>query len=247
MMGSPDSEQGRQPNEGPLHEVEISKPFYLGIYPVTVAQFRAFTKDSGYRTQAETEGGAYIYTGSKWEKVADASWKKPGWTLNDNDPVTCISWNDAVAFLKWLSALPEERAAGRTYRLPTEAEWEYSCRGGVPSRTPYPFGNAITEKFANFNMHLKRTSAVGSYAANGFGLHDMIGNVWEWCSDWYSDNYYQQSPKLDPQGPSSGERRVLRGGAWDYDAAVCRSAYRNNCVPGGRSSNIGFRVVLVPA
>ncbi len=247
LMGSPDSEEGRNENESPLYEVEITRPFYLGVDPVTVGQFLAFVEKSGYRTHAETEGGSYRWTGEKWKKEKNLNWASPGWSLNSQDPVTYTNWHDTISFLKWLSDLAEENTVGQAYRLPTEAEWEYACRGVSPSRSVYPFGNAISDKLANFNNHLQRTSAVGSYPANGFCLHDMIGNVWECCSDWYDANYYQQSPKLDPRGPTSGTSRVARGGAWSDDATYCRSAYRDADDPSDRSNLIGFRVVLVPA
>jgi formylglycine-generating enzyme required for sulfatase activity len=162
-------------------------------------------------------------------------------------PVENVSWNDAVEFCRRLSVLPAEKQSGRTYRLPTEAEWEYSCRGGASSRTLYPFGNSITDKHANYNNRRKRTSSVGAYPPNGFGLHDMIGNVWEWCADWYDEAYYAKSPARDPEGPASGQLRVLRGGSWYNDASYCRAAYRDCHGPGYRNDGYGFRVVLLPA
>ena len=220
-MGSPNNEAGRNAKNEPLHEVAISKPLYLGVFQVTQEEY---------------------------EKVMGnnpSNFKAASGLDTRRFPVESVTWNEASTFCQRLSALPGEKQSGRVYRLPTEAEWEYSCRGGVPSRTVYPFGNAITDKQANFNQHLKRTCPVGSYPANAFGLHDMEGNVWEWCSDWYGENYYQQSPQSDPQGPSSGEIRVLRGGSWDCGAASCRSAFRGYGGPGGRGSSCGFRVVLL--
>jgi formylglycine-generating enzyme required for sulfatase activity len=171
-------------------------------------------------------------------------------------PVENVSWNDAVEFCKKLSELPEEKRSGRVYRLATEAEWEYACRGGASSSKPFHFGDSLSSTQANFDgnypyggagkgPYLKRTTRVGSYQANTFGLYDMHGNVWEWCADWYDENYYKDSPRKDPTGPATGTSRVLRGGSWDGNGSNCRSAYRLNDGPGRRGSDIGFRVVLV--
>jgi formylglycine-generating enzyme required for sulfatase activity len=222
MMGSPDNEPGRAADQGPMHEVEISKPFHLAVFQVTREEYQQVMGVNPSRFAASMELDTRRF------------------------PVESVSYKDAVDFCQRLSALPAEKESGRAYRLPTEAEWEYSCRGGAPSKTFYPFGNSITDREANFNSDLARTSLIGSYPANAFGLHDMIGNVREWCADWYDAYYYQQSPKLDPQGPSSGDRRVLRGGAWGDSAVVCRSTSRFHSGAAARFSNFGFRVVLVP-
>src|SRR5262249_22585839 len=138
-------------------------------------------------------------------------------------PVDSVSWEDAVAFCQKLSEQAEEISKGRTYRLPTEAEWEYACRGGANASTPFAFGESLSSKQANFNgnypynaargRYLERTAPVGSYLPNAFGLFDMHGNLWEWCADWYSEDYYSQSPRQDPPGPPRGTLRVLRGGS----------------------------------
>ena len=140
------------------------------------------------------------------------------------------------------SELPDEKKARRKYRLPTEAEWEYACRGG--KETPYHFGNAISAREANFNG--KGTLPVGSHPANAFGLYDMHGNVWEWCSDWYDKDYYKSGVNLDPQGPTTGTQRVLRGGAWTSAAHHCRTATCNAAFPVDLPFHyIGFRVVCI--
>ncbi len=168
-------------------------------------------------------------------------------------PVEALTWDEAVAFCKKLSDLPEETKAGRTYRLPAEAQWEYSCRGGATSSQPFHFGNSLSSTQANFDgnypfggaakgPYLERPCPVGSYAANAFGLFDMHGNVWEWCLDWYDEHYYKNSPKRDPQGPEKGECRVLRGGSWNYIGNYCRAAYRLGLAPGARDRSRGFRV-----
>jgi formylglycine-generating enzyme required for sulfatase activity len=207
--------------------VEITKTFYLGAYEVTQAQYR---KVMGVNPSyfSATSGGKTSVAGQ------DTS----------NFPVENVSWHDAVEFCKKLSALAEEKQAKRTYRLPTEAEWEYACRGGRSS--PFHFGNTITPAKANFSgSNLSPTTSVGSYPPSDFGLYDMHGNVWEWCADWYSTDYYKQSPRKDPQGPKTGTSRVLRGGSWDNVARYCRAANRYDSDPGYRNGNVGFRVVCV--
>jgi formylglycine-generating enzyme required for sulfatase activity len=224
--------------EGPQHEVEISKPFYLGVYEVTQAE---------YEKVMGTNPSWFSATGSGKEKVEGKD--------TSRFPVENVSWNDAVEFCKKLSETPEEKRSGRVYRLPTEAEWEYSCRGGASSK-PFHFGDSLTSTQANFDgnypyggadkgPYLERTTRVGSYDANAFGLYDMHGNVWEWCADWYSKDYYKDSPRKDPQGPATGTSRVLRGGSWGVYGWNCRSASRSGVDPGIRCGNVGFRVVLV--
>ena len=159
-------------------------------------------------------------------------------------PITRSSalWEEAVEFCHKLSARPQEQAAGRSYRLPTEAEWEYACREAGALKTPFHFGAKLGSEQANFDGNcpyggadkgpwLHRTTPVGSYKPNAFGLFDMHGNVWEWCQDWYDDNYYSQSPRQDPQGPQNGSYRVLRGGSWFNDGCGCRSAIRDKDSP----------------
>ncbi|MCH7520611.1 MAG: formylglycine-generating enzyme family protein [Candidatus Marinimicrobia bacterium] len=145
---------------------------------------------------------------------------------------------------------------GNGYRLPTEAEWEYACRAGTT--TPFHFGSTSNGRKSNIDgnypfgtktkgPYLKRTTTVGSYTANTFGLHDMHGNVWEWCQDRYDKEYYAKSPRVDPEGPSTGVSRVGRGGSWGRHARFCRSALRNWLSPGLRNYDLGFRAALVPS
>lgn len=154
-------------------------------------------------------------------------------------PVINVSWDDAKAFADWAGA-----------QLPTEAQWEYACRAG--SQTPFNDGNCLSTNAANYDgnypysgcnsgAYKEKTMAVGSFAPNGWGLHDMHGNVWEWCADWYGD--YPASAQSNPQGPSTGSPRVMRGGSWNYDAQYCRSANRSGYAPDNRDSNLGFRLV----
>jgi formylglycine-generating enzyme required for sulfatase activity len=169
-----------------------------------------------------------------------------------------VSYEEAIELCRKLSALAAERRAGRLYRLPSEAEWEHACRGVAPSYQAFHFGDSLSSKQANFNRNLsssylpkevslERTCKVGSYAKNRFGLHDMHGNVAEWCSDWYGDDYYGKSPRRDPQGPPAGNDRVVRGGSWLDDRRHCRSASRFRNRPDARNIHVGFRVVLVLA
>jgi formylglycine-generating enzyme required for sulfatase activity len=161
----------------------------------------------------------------------------------DQFPVDQVSWEDAMSFCEKLSDLGDEKKAGRVYRLPTEAEWEYSCRAGT--KAAYYFGASLSGDQANFGNVLQRTSKVGSYAPNAFGLFDMHGNLLQWCSDWDEYTYYRKSPVVDPKGPSSGKLRADRGGFWNGDARGCRAATRGGHIPEHRLNYIGFRVVCV--
>jgi formylglycine-generating enzyme required for sulfatase activity/tRNA A-37 threonylcarbamoyl transferase component Bud32 len=262
LMGSPASEVGRKEDEGPAHKVTITKPFYLGVHEVTVSQFRWFTRVTDYKTEAEKwsrglgpikhHKGAQRWTGNGWKLDSKCNWRKPGWFLADDQPVVCVTWHDAQAFCEWLS-----RKEKQTYRLPTEAEWEYACRAGTTS--PFAFGATLSSSQANFNGQLpyggappgpyrEKAIQVGSFPANAWGFADMHGNVWEWCADWYGDNYYGESPVQDPQGPPSGTRRVYRGGGWDstVSGGLCRSACRQAAAEDTRGAYLGFRVVREP-
>ena len=252
-------------DEYPQHRVRITRPFYLGQHEVTVGQFRRFVSDASYKTDAEkNEGfeGAWGFNAEtgKFEKNKDCSWRKVGFPQTDEHPVVNVSWNDAVAFCEWLS-----RKEGKTYRLPTEAEWEYACRAGTTTR--YSSGDdpeslaqvgnvsdaTAKAKFTDLKYNIAAsdgyvfTAPVGAYRPNAFGLYDMHGNVWEWCQDWYEAEYYAGSPKDDPTGPSGGSDRVRRGGGWVSRGGHCRSAGRRRFAPGIRDYNLGFRVAQVPA
>jgi sulfatase modifying factor 1 len=246
-------------DEHPQHEVRITRPFYMGKYEVTVAQFRRFVAQTGYVTEAERgspglEGGkpgGWGFKDGDWQFVEGLSWRKPGYAQEDSHPVVLVSWNDAQAFCTWLQG-----KSRYPIRLPTEAEWEYACRAGTS--TAYSFGDdgADLHKHGNYcdmsntsgypwqdKTHddgYDKTAAVGSFAPNAWGLYDMHGNVWEWCQDWKGD--YPSSAQVDPTGPASGSARVLRGGSWYLVDYVCRSAYRNWISPGIRNGHYGFRI-----
>ncbi len=244
LMGSPEGEAGRSGDEH-QHEVEITRSFYVGVYEVTQEQYK--------RVMGENPS-FFSSTGGGKDKVQGMDTRQ--------FPVESVSWEDALEFCRRLKERPEEKSKGRVYRLPTEAEWEYVCRGGHLFKSPSPpfhFGNSLSSTQANFDgnspfggaaegPYLERTTKVGSYPTNHpLGLYDLHGNVWEWCADWYDAGYYQRSPRprQDPQGPEKGERRVLRGGCWVIIGGYCRAAYRYFIASGGYSGRSGFRVVLV--
>jgi formylglycine-generating enzyme required for sulfatase activity len=252
-----------------VHPVRISRAFFLGQHEVTVGQFRRFIEASGYVPESEADGtGGYGYNAAydpdKSER-GDAfegrdpkySWRNPGFPQGDQHPVLNVTWNDAVALGKWLS-----RQEGVTYRLPTEAEWEYACRAG--SRTRYHNGNTPggLQKIANtfdsdaaqnwpdWKQHATPghdgyafTAPVGSFSANAFGLYDMSGNAWEWVADWYDENYYRKSPKADPAGPAAGNNKLRRGGSWHTWPIYTRCSYRNWNSRDTRYTLVGIRLL----
>jgi formylglycine-generating enzyme required for sulfatase activity/tetratricopeptide (TPR) repeat protein len=252
LMGSPPGEEGREPYQGAdekQHGVRLTRGYYLGVYPLTRDQFSEFVKATGYKTEAETSGGAYGWTGKEWKLDPKFNWRNPGFAQEENHPVVCVSWKDAVAFCDWL-----KEKEGQLYRLPTEAEWEYACRAGTT--TPFSFGETISTDQANYDgnftygkgkkgKYRQETTPVNLFPANAWGLHDMHGNVWEWCQDWYGE--YPRSEQVDPQGPSQGSLRVIRGGCCRIVPQDCRSAIRSGREPGLRLGLLGCRLALVPS
>jgi formylglycine-generating enzyme required for sulfatase activity/serine/threonine protein kinase len=231
--------------EQPQHPVRISRSFYLGEYEVTRGQFAEFVRANSYATESERDGkgcrGVNLKT-KTYELSPKYSWRNTGFAQNDTHPVVNVTWNDAVAFCEWLS-----RKEGKTYRLPTEAEWEYACRAG--SATLYSTGDDATELVAAANLAGRAdgfgfTAPVGSFEPNGFGLFDMHGNVAEWCADWFGEHYYASAPAVDPRGPSRGSQRVTRGQGWQSAGPKVRSAHRDPWDPSARGMSVGFRVVL---
>ena len=248
--------------EHPQHRVRITRPFFLGKYHVTRGQFRQFVMDSGYKTDAENREhpGAIGWDGWDPEKKrfglnVKYSWRNGGFEQTDEHPVVYVGWNDGVAFCKWLS-----KKEGKTYRLPTEAEWEYACRAGTTTRyysgddpeTLAKVGDvaeaAYKAKFPDAEFTIKAndgyvfTAPVGQFKPNGFGLFDMHGNAWQWCADWYGEEYYAACPADDPTGQLSGSSRVLRGGSWSVGADRARCAFRYWLAPNDRGDIAGFRV-----
>lgn len=221
MMGS---ERGASSTQPP-HQVEISTAFHVSAHEITVGQFRKFVEATGYRTDAERLGGAWRAGDSL--RTPDLTWRTPGFEQTDEHPVVCVSWNDARAFAEWMGA-----------RLPTEAEWEYAARAEVTA--PKLPGDWEETTWYAENAE-GRTHPVGQKAPNDWGLYDVQGNAWEWVQDWYSPDYYKNSPATDPEGPEAGKLRVCRGGSWHDDA--CWLPARNRASPTYRANNIGFRVV----
>ncbi|OHB78205.1 MAG: hypothetical protein A2Z25_13400 [Planctomycetes bacterium RBG_16_55_9] len=230
MMGSGDSaaQLAREYNmyeeqfadEFPQHQVHISKGFWMGQTEVTQGQYKSVMNAEPWSGQDNVQEDA-------------------------NNPAVFVSWDDAVEFCTKLS-----QKEGITYRLPTEAEWEYACRAGTTTR--FSFGNRDSSLgdyawfYGNAAYYLGGDYAhsVGQKKPNRWGLYDMHGNVSEWCSDWYDENYYSNSPSVDPKGPSHGRIRCLRGGSWDSDGVYLRCSFRNYLIfPGLRTDVDGFRVV----
>jgi formylglycine-generating enzyme required for sulfatase activity len=265
LMGSDDGIGHPADGEGPVHRVRLS-PFWIDRTAVSNALFAAFVEESGYVTEAERYGWSFVFVGLLtndagptrgvpaapwWRQVFGADWRHPegpGSTLNgrENHPVIHVSWNDARAYCDWAGL-----------RLPTEAEWEYAARGGL-ERARFPWGDEETPggvhhcniwqgEFPRRNTlddGYLGTAPVDAFPPNGYGLHNMAGNVWEWCSDWMSPTYYRDSPLDDPPGPASGTNRVMRGGSYLCHKSYChryRVAARSSNTPDSSTGNLGFR------
>ena len=245
-------------DEMPMHPVRITRSFYMGATLVTVGQFREFVKATQYKTDAERGDGGMIFSAqeNRWVPRKGMKWDSPPWRIADDQPVVFVSWNDAKDFCKWLS-----RKEKRTYRLPTEAEWEMACRGGsVWAR--YPWGNRLPgdhdcnfgdgnpklpESLTTVDDGYKYVSPVTEFPPNAYGLYDMAGNVMQWVEDRYDRNYYENSPLEDPTGPKAGESRVNKGGNFYASPADGRCAFRGFSGPTMNFWNLGFRVVMEEA
>ena len=232
--------------EAPKQKIESPKPKVFIEPEMVLIEGGSFQRESSNalglfkKTHTVTLNSFYIgkypITQKEWEAIMG---KNPSHFKGDNLPVESVSWTDAQNFLTKLN-----KNTGQKYRLPTEAEWEYAARGGNKSKGyKYSGSNYINEVAWHFGNSKLKTHSVGSKNPNEIGIYDMSGNVCEWCSDWYDGNYYKTSPGNNPQGPSSGAYRVLRGGSWNSYDDLCRSAYRNRSNPDNRVSNVGFRVV----
>jgi formylglycine-generating enzyme len=262
-MGDAFGDGARADGERPVHSVRVSA-FDIDATTVTVADFRAFVGDTGYRTEAEAYGWSAVFHSAVtdddavvgtmagtpwWVGVSGADWAHPSGPSSvalDDHPVVHVSWNDAQAYCSW---------AGR--RLPTEAEWECAARGGSASQR-YPWGDSLRGEWAcniwqgtfpTFNSGddgWHTTAPARTYLANGYGLYQMVGNVWEWCADWFSPTYYAMSPDADPPGPGLGVARVIRGGSYLCHDSYCnryRNAARSSNTPDSSTGNTGFRTV----
>jgi formylglycine-generating enzyme required for sulfatase activity len=267
LMGTADTDGYPADGEGPVHAVTLT-PFTIATTTVTNAQFRTFIEATGHVTAAQTYGWSFVFGGllpeefpdtagvqgaEWWRQVFGADWAHPEGPHSDlegrkDHPVVHVSWDDARAYCGW---------AGR--RLPTEAEWEYAARGGLEQQR-FPWGPDLEPDGVHrmnvwqgaFPAHNTRadgwygTAPVDAFPPNGYGLHNATGNVWEWCSDWFAPDYYASSPERDPQGPTSGTHRVMRGGSYLCHESYCnryRVAARSGNTPDSSTGNLGFRVV----
>jgi len=239
------------PHHGPVHEVTVG-PLLVDEHEVTNGQFARFVAETGCITTAEQRGWSHVYDPKRqqWLECRGADWRHPGGPhtaidLRDDYPVVHVSWYDATAYARW---------SGK--RLPTEAEWEYAARSGLRD-ADYPWGRKelIEGRYqANYRQHDGELAADGyellapvkSYPPSRFGLYDVSGNVWEWCSDWYDEDYYRESPRENPPGPAKGRFRVLRGGSWlspeDFRCGHLVST-RGKRLPEETSQHVGFRCV----
>ncbi len=266
IMGSPSSEKARSPDEGPRHRVTMSRPILLARTETTVRQFRIYMNECVAKEgDSSGAGRAAGWEGSRGDGGGQ-SWNNPGFVQDEENPVTCVSWYDAIAYCNWLSGraglrpcyrIRADRVSWDTeadgYRLPTEAEWEYACRAGAMTRFYNGDSRADLERAAWYGGNANgRAWPVCRKEPNAWGLCDMLGNVWEWCWDLYGP--YSTEPSTDPQGPESGEFHVLRGGSWfdayyEFEGIVfVRCAFRLKYVgrPDFRDHFIGFRVARTP-
>ena len=246
MMGSPSHEQGRSEDEGPVHQVRIGRPFAVGVHEVTVSEFGRFVEVTGH----STGGSCRVWTGGQWEWRNGFGWRSPGFGQGGGHPVVCVSWDDTRAYLEWLS-----RSTGERYRLPSEAEWEYVARAGTVTARWWgegESGQCARANGADASAGLSwgvacsdghsRTAPVGSYGANAWGLHDVLGNVWEWTGDCWNGSYAGAPTDGSAREYGDCSVRVLRGGAWYNEPGYLRSAIRGRSSTGNRGDYVGFRV-----
>jgi formylglycine-generating enzyme required for sulfatase activity/predicted Ser/Thr protein kinase len=259
LMGSPDADSFAQDQERPQHPVTIRRPYYLGVHEVTRGQFAQFVRDTGYKTECErgNQKASGFDSNEDMQVMPNMSWQHPGYQQADSHPVVIVTWNDACAFCEWLN-----RKEGRSYRLPTEAEWEFAGRAGTTSHfiagdrrnDMFVHGNGFDAMFReHFHLPVPKgderpsdgyvfTAPVGSYRPNAFSLFDMEGNVWEWCRDWHAP--FMSSSAIDPTGPLQGTHKVAKGGAFD---CTFGPGGRDAVGPSDRAANLGFRIVCETA
>lgn len=241
VMGAEDGDE----DERPPHRAYLDE-FCIGTYPVTNGEYAQFVRETGHPSPAFR--GLPLMVSSALEAEFMTLAAPYAWNNGtppegrERHPVTLVGYEDAAAYCGWLAG-----KTSKPIRLPTESEWERAARGGVEGKR-YPWGDTLDPGCAHFLPHTaakaeRGTAPVGSYPANGFQLHDMAGNVWEWVSDWYASGYYARAQYLNPRGPDSGLMRILRGGAWvNADGRYLRCAYRHKVPPDSYAYSIGFRV-----
>jgi sulfatase modifying factor 1 len=267
LMGTDSREGYPADGEGPARKVSLH-PFWIDTLAVSNAHFAKFVGAVAYVTEAERFGWSFVFGGFLpddfaptrgvadapwWRQVHGASWRHPEGPQSNiadrmNHPVVHLSWNDALSYCRW---------AGK--RLPSEAEWEYAARGGLEQQR-YPWGSRLTPngehrmnvwqgKFPQVDTAqdgYRGTAPVGEFPSNGYGLHNMTGNIWEWCADWFSATFHRQGARDNPAGPPSGERKVMRGGSYLCHRSYCfryRVAARSSNTPDSSTGNLGFRCV----
>jgi formylglycine-generating enzyme required for sulfatase activity len=266
LMGSDDLSFPAD-GEGPVREVRVA-PFWIDTFAVSNADFADFVEATGYVTEAEGFEWSFVFhlflpadfpptramaAAPWWRQVFGADWRHPEGPHSDiaarmNHPVVHVSWNDALTYAAW---------AGK--RLPTEAEWEYAARGGL-EQTRYPWGDQLSPK-GKYRCNIWQgtfptnntgkdgylgTAPVDAFQANGFGLYNAVGNVWEWCADWFSADFHRDGPRDNPQGPPAGEARVTKGGSYLCHASYCnryRLGARTHNTPDSSTGHMGFRLV----
>ena len=256
-MGSPSGEAGRDGDEGPVHRVSIGEALAVGVYEVTVGQWRRFVGETGY----SAGDGCRVYEEEqgewKWRWRSGLNWERPGFVQGEGHPVVCVSWEDAQAYVSWLSG-----KTGKGYRLLSESEWEYVARGGKRSARYWGEGErgqcrnangadeSLKRRYSDWRWRVAscddgyvQTSPVGSFEANGYGMHDVLGNVWEWVEDCWNESYEGAPGDGSAWTRGNCERRVLRGGSWLVDPRGLRSAIRIRSTTGYRSIGVGFRIV----
>jgi formylglycine-generating enzyme required for sulfatase activity len=231
QMGSADGGEF----ESPVHDVYVDD-FWMDEAPVTNRQFTRFVRETGHRTTAESEGGAWGYRDGEFGVIAGLSWRTYATPDRELHPAVLVSWHDSAAYCDWAKK-----------RLPTEAEWEKAARGGLDGRL-YPWGedtpNGNQSNFARNPSEVPPTTAVTQFDPNTYGLFDMVGNVWQWCADWYAGTYYGMAPLGNPAGPAEGSTKVRRGGSWNVIQPFrLRCANRGAAPPDKCAPNMGFRCV----
>lgn len=222
--------------ERPVHEVYV-EGFWMDETPITNKQFHDFVCETGHITEAEVSGSAWGFNNGKFDTLPGLCWKNFALDDRQDHPVVLVSWDDASAYAKW---------AGK--RLPTEAEWEKAARGGLEGRL-YPWGDEEPDNtqcnFAKSPSNIPPTTKVKQFSPNGYGLYDMVGNVWQWCSDYYGDYYYAESPDKNPTGPDCGLYRLRRGASWNVTQSFrLRCANRGAVEQTKSTTNISFRCCI---